>query len=1007
MRSSTKLILCGCLAAAFTATATAQPTNIAVSPSSGTGTAQSFAFQASSPNGAADLSQITAMFNYAIDGYGSCFVVSYPALNSISLMDDAGNWPAFQTLGTSGSMQNSQCLLNVAASSLQTSLNTVTLNLALTFKPGLPGRQNVYMESWNAAGLTSGWQQMGTWDTNTATVIYQPPVLLDVQPASGTGLAQTFTFRATSVNGYQYLTQLHAIFDITPATVARCWIYYNRLQNYVYLMNDTQTDWFTAHLGDGGVISNSQCSVNASASSVGATGANELDVHVAVVFNPAWVGLKGANLYVEDRAAATAGFTQMGTWTVGTAATPPANVSVSPSSGTGTTQTFAFQASSPNGAADLNQITAMFNYTIDGYGSCFVVSYPALNSISLMDDSGNWSPFQTLGTPGNLQNSQCTLNVAASSLQISFNTVTLNLALTFKPGLPGRQNVYMQSWNAAGLTSGWQQMGTWDTNTATIIYQPPTLLDVQPASGTGLAQTFTFRATSVNGYQYLTQLHTIFDITPAAVARCWIYYNRLQNYVYLMNDTQTDWFAAHMGDGGVISNSQCSVNASASSVSATGANELDLHLALTFNPAWAGLKGANLYVEDRAAATAGFTQMGTWTVGALVPITFQSSPSGRSIQVDGAAYTTPVTLQLVSGSHTLDASVSQNPPAGNRYNFLSWSDGGAAAHTVTTSSAATYTANFTTQYAVATSVGPSAAGSVTLTPPGGWYPAGTQVTAGAAVNPGWAFTGFTGSINSPVAPQAFTVNAPVTLTANFTPDFSLAIPTPVTALINGSVQFTVTVTGQNGFNDSVTFDAPTLPTGATATFTPPTVYGSGASPSPSTPLLPAALSPTPFAALPPADSPTAPPATSPSRTSPSPRSLPRCPPVWATPCNTSSPSVPWPASTAPSASCPPPSTSIPIPHPMAAATCHAVSPITASNPASAPSLSSSPSPLAASGPSTSLSCSPPAASRTAPPCSFLVSARESSASPLPRRRRRKVRSSRSPSTSRAISAGST
>jgi hypothetical protein len=60
----------------------------------------------------------------------------------------------------------------------------------------------------------------------------QPPALRDVQPASGTGLAQTFTFRATSVNGYQYLTQLHAILDITPAAFARCWIYYNRLQNY-------------------------------------------------------------------------------------------------------------------------------------------------------------------------------------------------------------------------------------------------------------------------------------------------------------------------------------------------------------------------------------------------------------------------------------------------------------------------------------------------------------------------------------------------------------------------------------------------------------------------------------------------------------------------------------------------------------------------------------------------------------------------------------------------------
>ena len=100
---------------------------------------------------------------------------------------------------------------------------------------------------------------------------------------------------------------------------------------------------------------------------------------------------------------------------------------------------------------------------------------------------------------------------------------------------------------------------------------------------------------------------------------------------------------------------------------------------------------------------------------------------------------------------------------------------------------------------------------------------------GAVVNPGWAFNGFSGGINSAVAPQVLTVNAPVTLTANFTPEFSLAIPAPVTTLVNGSVQLTITVTGQNGFNDTVTFDAPTLPTGATATFNPPTASAGGTS----------------------------------------------------------------------------------------------------------------------------------------------------------------------------------
>ena len=86
---------------------------------------------------------------------------------------------------------------------------------------------------------------------------------------------------------------------------------------------------------------------------------------------------------------------------------------------------------------------------------------------------------------------------------------------------------------------------------------------------------------------------------------------------------------------------------------------------------------------------------------------------------------------------------------------------------------------------------------------------------------------------SAIAPQSLTVTAPLTLTANFTPDFALSISTPPPTPINGTVQFTVTVTGfndpvtrqNNGFNDAVTLDAPLLPTGAT--FTPLTVHGPG------------------------------------------------------------------------------------------------------------------------------------------------------------------------------------
>src|ERR1017187_10249940 len=81
------------------------------------------------------------------------------------------------------------------------------------------------------------------------------------------------------------------------------------------------------------------------------------------------------------------------------------------------------------------------------------------------------------------------------------------------------------------------------------------------------------------------------------------------------------------------------------------------------------------------------------------------------------------------------------------------------------------------------------------------------------------------ALTSAIAPQSLTVTAPVALTVNFTPDFTISISTPPPVSINGTVTFTVTVTGQNGFNDAVTLDAPLLPTGASVTFSQNPVYG--------------------------------------------------------------------------------------------------------------------------------------------------------------------------------------
>ncbi|MBL8235090.1 MAG: hypothetical protein JNL98_41695, partial [Bryobacterales bacterium] len=101
-----------------------------------------------------------------------------------------------------------------------------------------------------------------------------------------------------------------------------------------------------------------------------------------------------------------------------------------------------------------------------------------------------------------------------------------------------------------------------------------------------------------------------------------------------------------------------------------------------------------------------------------------SSPAGLTVVVDGVACVTPCPRNWGQGTvHTISAVTPQG--SGTRYVFANWSDGGAAAHTVTaTSSFTTYTATFATQYLLTTAV--TGSGSVQVTPYSvdGYYPAG-------------------------------------------------------------------------------------------------------------------------------------------------------------------------------------------------------------------------------------------------------------------------------------------
>ena len=162
------------------------------------------------------------------------------------------------------------------------------------------------------------------------------------------------------------------------------------------------------------------------------------------------------------------------------------------------------------------------------------------------------------------------------------------------------------------------------------------------------------------------------------------------------------------------------------------------------------------------------------TATTTVSMTVSSSPSGRTVTVDGTDRTAPYTATWVSGtSHTLNVPSPQNiTGVSSRYVFSSWSQGGSQSQTVSPTSDTTYTANFTQQHFLSTRTEPNGIG---IEGGGQWYDHGSTATVGPAPSiDGYEFSywrkgGAGGSnIGTDSASVSVTVDAPFLVEAVYT-----------------------------------------------------------------------------------------------------------------------------------------------------------------------------------------------------------------------------------------------
>jgi hypothetical protein len=594
------------------------PTVASATPSTAATASQTFTVTARDANGASDIGRIYFLVNgsTAIPA-NTCHGFYDRAANALFLYNDgltALSGPL--TPGGTGTIQNSQCAIGAAATSVSATGTDVVLGLNLTRQgAAASGSLNLYYWVTDNEATGTGWVQASTW-TLTASGP-QPPTLAGVGVFTAIPIAQTFTLTARDPNGATDIGRIYFLLNSSTAITANtCHGYYDRAANRVVLYDDTLA--FTTSLTPGvsGTIQNGNCAINGAGSSAAASG-TDVVLNLNLARSGAYsTGARNLYVWITDNEGNGTGWVQAGTWTIPSTAQQPVVVSASPTSTTALTQTFSLLFRDGNGyQAFGNAYFALNTNAAQTPGSCSGFYSSTTGQIYLYDDALSTITPLTPGVPGTVQNSQCAIDGAGSSASQFGTDLTLNLRITRRgTAATGIQTLFVMAGFSPDNSSGWIPASTWTI--APVTAHPPTLAAASPSVSSSSTQTFTITTRDLDGYLNINRVYFQVNANPTLpVGSCHGYYDRALNAIYLYSNAfQSVSGPVTPGLSGTIQNSQCAINSAASSVTFSG-TDLTLNLNITRTGTYAtGAQNLYIWVTDNEGAGSGFIQASAWTL---------------------------------------------------------------------------------------------------------------------------------------------------------------------------------------------------------------------------------------------------------------------------------------------------------------------------------------------------------------------------------------------------------
>ncbi len=566
------------LISAFVSSLSAQTlSDVSVTPSSGSGSSQTFTAVYSDSSGASQLNRKLLLINSSLNGSNACYIQVDSA--GFHVVNDAGN-----ALGSS----SSQCSLNAGSTNSASGTQyNVTANIA--FQPSFAGPKTIFMYTEDFSGNNTGWQTRGSY---TVTGAGANPISLS--PLNGSGTSATFTATYSDSAGAGFLNRRLLLFNSSLASANGCFVQAD--PTGIYLANDAGN----ALIGplSNSSLSNSQCTVAAAGTSLSNSG-NTSTLTAAITFTTSFGGTKNVYMYAEDNTGSS-GWQTFGTYGVPFAGGPPTIEGVGIGGSGQSTISFSANYREPAGTMYLNRRLFLVNSTLNGAGACFV---QADNSgIYLVNDAGNGliGPFNSAA----ISNSQCALDSASlNNSGDSGRLSTLSITLTFGGSFAGSKNIYVYADDTASQNTGWQSGGAYTVPGTSISAD-----SVTPASGSGSSQTFTAIYSDPGGASAFKRRLFIINAALNGSSSCFVQTD--STGIYLVADNGSTLLGP-VSNGNSQTNSQCTLNGSGSAVNNSG-NMSSVTLPIVFKAPFAGAKNIYMYAEDSSSNT-GWQTKGTWT----------------------------------------------------------------------------------------------------------------------------------------------------------------------------------------------------------------------------------------------------------------------------------------------------------------------------------------------------------------------------------------------------------